>query len=52
VDTGAYRIADLEQNEELLQDINRLESKMRRELGKDIALIAYSRVEPAAAAGD
>jgi hypothetical protein len=46
VDTGAYRVADLEQNEELLQDISRLEAKMRRELGRDIALIAYSKGEP------
>lgn len=47
MDTGAYRFAELEQQEELLQDIHRLESKMQQKLGKDITLIAYSKGTPA-----
>lgn len=47
MDTGAYRFADLDQHTELLEDISRLETRMKEELGKDIALIAYSKGEQA-----
>jgi hypothetical protein len=43
METGAYRFADLQNNGELLDAIVQLESKLQRELGQDVALIAYSR---------
>jgi hypothetical protein len=43
VDTGAYRFADLQNNGKLLDEIVQLESKLQRELGQDVALIAYSK---------
>jgi hypothetical protein len=43
METGAYRFADLEYNEQLLSEISHLEAKMQQELGKDVTLIAYSK---------
>lgn len=38
----AYQFADLDNREDLLQELRSLETRMKHELGYDIALIAYS----------
>ncbi|WP_197081053.1 hypothetical protein [Gordoniibacillus kamchatkensis] len=43
MDTGSYRFADLKHNEQLLQDIRQLESKLELQLGTEVALIAYAK---------
>ncbi|MFC0214670.1 hypothetical protein ACFFK0_19885 [Paenibacillus chartarius] len=47
METGAYRFADLENNDQLVAEIAELEARLQRELGKDITLIAYTKGEPA-----
>jgi len=37
-----YEFADLDNREDLLQELRSLESRMKHELGYDVALIAYS----------
>ncbi|NEW06509.1 hypothetical protein GK047_10850 [Paenibacillus sp. SYP-B3998] len=37
-----YQFADLDNREDLLQDLRSLESRMKHELGYEIALIAYT----------
>jgi hypothetical protein len=44
MDMGAYRFADLQNNDELLDAIVQLEMALKRELGQDVALIAYSKM--------
>jgi hypothetical protein len=41
----SYHFADLGNREDLLQDLRSLESRMKHELGYDIALIAYTQEE-------
>ncbi len=37
-----YEFADLDNREDLLQELRSLESRMKHELGYDVALIAYT----------
>ncbi|MFD0697091.1 hypothetical protein ACFQZT_23755 [Paenibacillus sp. GCM10027628] len=39
----SYHFADLGNHEDLLQELRNLESRMKHELGYDIALIAYTQ---------
>ncbi|MEW9698797.1 hypothetical protein [Paenibacillus sp. SI8] len=39
----SYQFADLDKHEDLLQDLRSLESRMKHELGYEIALIAYTQ---------
>ncbi|MBD0383135.1 hypothetical protein [Paenibacillus sedimenti] len=41
----SYQFADLDNREDLIQELRSLESRMKHELGYDIALIAYSHEE-------
>jgi hypothetical protein len=41
-----YQLAQLENNQELLEEISRLEEKMKQNLGHDVALIAYTNSDP------
>ncbi|WP_407872324.1 hypothetical protein [Paenibacillus sp. P36] len=38
----AYQFANLGAHEDLLEDLRRLESRMREQLGYEISLIAYT----------
>ncbi|MEC0228416.1 hypothetical protein [Paenibacillus alba] len=40
---ASYQFANLDAREDLLEDLRSLESRMKDELGVDVALIAYSQ---------
>jgi hypothetical protein len=43
MDTESYRFANFGQREDLLEDLRCLESRMKDELGYEVALIAYTQ---------
>ncbi|WP_156411049.1 hypothetical protein [Paenibacillus sp. Soil787] len=43
MDTETYRFANFGTREDLLEDLRRLESRMKDELGYEVALIAYTQ---------
>lgn len=43
MDTELYRFANFGTREDLLEDLRRLESRMKDELGYEVALIAYTQ---------
>ncbi|MDQ0888503.1 hypothetical protein QFZ81_003591 [Paenibacillus sp. V4I9] len=43
MDTESYRFANFGTREDLLEDLRRLESRMKDELGYEVALIAYTQ---------
>ncbi|WP_261300942.1 hypothetical protein [Paenibacillus andongensis] len=43
MDTESYRFANFGTREDLLEDLRSLESRMKDELGYEVALIAYTQ---------